>query len=66
MELEPVLIKQATAMEMADIKSITTLKKRIANGEFPQPIFKNGRRWYRFDAVKAHLNQDADRLESGR
>ena len=53
-------------MEMADIKSITTLKKRIANGEFPQPIFKNGRRWYRFDAVKAHLNQDADRLESGR
>ncbi|AUZ06316.1 hypothetical protein ADP71_31380 [Vitreoscilla sp. C1] len=63
-KIEPVLIKQKTAMEIADIKSVNTLKKRIAAGEFPEPIYKEGRRWYSYAAVKAALEAEVIRLSS--
>ena len=53
MEISPVLIKQKTAMQMAGICSLNTLKKRIKEGRLPEPVFINGHRYYDYEIFKA-------------
>ena len=52
MKVPPVNINQKTAMEIAGIKSVNTLKKRIKEGRLPEPTYIDGYRFYNYEKFK--------------